>query len=114
VRAWLLGAVHAFRRAAPDVVTSLALAEIIAWITLPPGPDAPRWQPGGHILQIPIEQAGFVLVTDANIAHAHRHGLRVQPWTINDPDEMRRLLTMGVDGIITDDPLMLQAVLDDR
>jgi glycerophosphoryl diester phosphodiesterase len=38
----------------------------------------------------------------------HRAGLRVQPWTVNDPDAARRLIDLGVDGIITDDPALLR------
>ena len=36
------------------------------------------------------------------IAAAHRHDVEVHVWTINDPAEMRRLIDMGVDGIVTD------------
>jgi glycerophosphoryl diester phosphodiesterase len=36
------------------------------------------------------------------IRAAHRRGLEVHVWTINDPDQMRRLWQMGVDGIVTD------------
>jgi glycerophosphoryl diester phosphodiesterase len=43
-------------------------------------------------------------VDAALVQAAHRHGLRVQPWTVNDPAEMDRLLALGVDGLITDVP----------
>ncbi|MBW1844397.1 MAG: hypothetical protein JRJ05_08660, partial [Deltaproteobacteria bacterium] len=36
------------------------------------------------------------------VAAAHRHGLWVHPWTVNDPAEMKRLIELGVDGIFTD------------
>jgi len=36
------------------------------------------------------------------VATAHRHGLWVHPWTVNDPAEMERLIELGVDGIFTD------------
>ncbi len=38
------------------------------------------------------------------IAAAHDHGLRVQPWTVNDPAQIERLMLLGVDGVITDAP----------
>lgn len=38
------------------------------------------------------------------IKQAHRMGRRVHVWTVNDPDEMRKLANWGVDGIFTDDP----------
>jgi len=47
-------------------------------------------------------EAGSV---DAALVHAaHRRGLRVQPWTVNDAAEMERLVALGVDGLITDTP----------
>ena len=38
------------------------------------------------------------------LAGAHDAGLLVIPWTVNEPDDMRSLLALGVDGIITDRP----------
>jgi glycerophosphoryl diester phosphodiesterase len=38
------------------------------------------------------------------LARARRLGLRVVPWTVNEPDEMARLIARGVDGLITDRP----------
>jgi glycerophosphoryl diester phosphodiesterase len=46
----------------------------------------------------------YHLVNEALIAEARRFGMAVIPWTVNDPDEMRRLKVMGVDGLITDYP----------
>ena len=40
-----------------------------------------------------------------------RAGLRVVPWTVNKPADIARLARWGVDGIITDDPLLARAVL---
>jgi glycerophosphoryl diester phosphodiesterase len=47
------------------------------------------------------EHAGLVR---EDIAAAHRRGLRVLPWTVNDPAAMRRLRDWGADGLITDRP----------
>ena len=43
-------------------------------------------------------------VDEATLAAAHEAGLEVIPWTVNDPEVMRRLIALGVDGIITDRP----------
>ena len=43
------------------------------------------------------------------LAEARALGLKVVPWTVNHPAEMRRLIEMGVDGLITDYPHGLQA-----
>jgi glycerophosphoryl diester phosphodiesterase len=64
-------------------------------------------------LQNNLDLLGFVpsvyspnyrLVTPALVEEAHEQGMKVIPWTINQTEEMRRLLVMGVDGIITDYP----------
>ena len=46
----------------------------------------------------------FSLLTDRHIRAAHRRGMAVVPWTVNDELEFQRLVARGVDGIITDDP----------
>jgi glycerophosphoryl diester phosphodiesterase len=46
------------------------------------------------------------------IQEAHDLGLRVIPWTINDVNDMSKLITWGVDGIITDRPDILLQVTD--
>ncbi len=51
------------------------------------------------------------LVDQALVEAAHRRGVQVLPWTVNDPDAMRRLVALGVDGIITDYPDRGKAVL---
>lgn len=45
------------------------------------------------------------------VARAHAEGVRVVPWTVNDPEDWRRLLDWGVDGITTDFPDRLGAFL---
>lgn len=56
------------------------------------------------VLQVPPRFGGVPLVTPPFVAHAHRHGLSVHVWTINDENEMDGLLEMNVDGLVTDFP----------
>ena len=51
-------------------------------------------------------------LTAQRIADAHDIGLEVIPWTVNDPDEMKELISWGVDGIITDRPDLLLGSID--
>jgi glycerophosphoryl diester phosphodiesterase len=46
----------------------------------------------------------YRMVTRRLVRRMHQKGIRVVPWTVNEPKAMRRLLQMGVDGLITDDP----------
>jgi glycerophosphoryl diester phosphodiesterase len=53
------------------------------------------------------------LITSPVVEKAHRAGLQVVAWTINDPEQMRRLIAAGVNGIITDFPDRLLSVLSE-
>jgi glycerophosphoryl diester phosphodiesterase len=43
---------------------------------------------------------------------AHRHGIKVYPWTINDKEEAAWLLRLGADGLVTDDPCLIREAAD--
>jgi glycerophosphoryl diester phosphodiesterase len=53
-------------------------------------------------------------LTPATVSEAHALGLKVIPWTVNDPGDMARLIDWGVDGIITDYPDRLRKVVADK
>ena len=53
-------------------------------------------------------------LTPGLIAEAHALGLKVLPWTVNDPAEMARLIDLGIDGLITDYPDRLRKVLAEK
>jgi glycerophosphoryl diester phosphodiesterase len=55
-----------------------------------------------HAIQIPAFIGRIPTVTPALLDRYHRAGLEVHVWTVNEPSEMRRLLSMGVDGLVTD------------
>ncbi|MGI8809489.1 MAG: glycerophosphodiester phosphodiesterase [Acidimicrobiales bacterium] len=65
----------------------------------------------GACAQVPVRE-GRVLILDRRFLDgAHRLGLLVHVWTIDDRAEMERLLDLGVDGIMTDRPTLLKEVL---
>jgi glycerophosphoryl diester phosphodiesterase len=99
-----------FRHAAPDIPTNFPTEEVAAFLmSMPPG--APPFIPRGDALQIPPEHLGWKMVTPEIVGAAHRMGLELHIWTINEPAEMRSLLALGVDGIVTDFPARLLKLL---
>jgi glycerophosphoryl diester phosphodiesterase len=71
-------------------------------------------RPDYDALQVPPVHRGIPRVTPRFIAAAHSRGVRVDVWTINQADEMRRLLDLGVDVIMSDRPGTLAEVLRER
>jgi glycerophosphoryl diester phosphodiesterase len=69
---------------------------------------------GARCLQIPVRQRGVGMAEPVMIRAAHRSGLPVHVWTIDDAAEMARLLDLGVDGIMSDRLEVLRGVLRDR
>ncbi|PKI92894.1 glycerophosphodiester phosphodiesterase [Actinomycetales bacterium SN12] len=53
-------------------------------------------------VQIPVSHSGVRLFTPSLLRAAHRHGVEVHVWTVNEPAEMARLVAAGADGIVTD------------
>jgi len=70
--------------------------------------------PAYDALQVPPRHRGIPLVIRRFVEAAHASGVRVDAWTINQPGEMRRLLDLGVDVIMTDRPETLAHVLEKR
>ena len=64
------------------------------------------------VFQFPMEEKGFNLATESFTSAAHKHNLAVHYWTINDPEEMKLLIQIGADGIMTNYPHRLKAVYD--
>ncbi len=67
-----------------------------------------------HVSQAPVKDRGIPVLDERYVRRAHRVGLEVIVWTIDEPEEMRRLLDIGVDGILTDAPTTLKSVLVER
>lgn len=63
-------------------------------------------------LQIPERRGAVRVLTPALLRAAHRRGVEVHVWTVNDPADMRRLAALGVDGIVTDHADLAIATLD--
>ncbi|WP_433791497.1 glycerophosphodiester phosphodiesterase [Actinoplanes sp. CA-252034] len=88
--------------AGPRVATSLGMRATAAlWFAAAAGVRLPL--PASAVAaQIPVRHGRVTVLTPRFLTYLHRLGLQAHVWTIDDPEEMNRLLDMGVDGIMTD------------
>ncbi|MFV8755365.1 glycerophosphodiester phosphodiesterase [Nannocystaceae bacterium ST9] len=103
--------VRGFRNLARGMVaTSAGKREILAfWLAVRSG--LIDWLPIEYeALQVPIRHRGLQVVDAAFVEAAHRRGVQVHVWTIDEPATMRWLIELGVDGIMTDQPHRLAGV----
>lgn len=104
-------ALEKFKAHAPEVDTALATGQAAAFHTsarmAAPGAPNPRYE----ALQVPISFSGIQVVDEDFVRDAHANDLAVHVWTIDDRETMRWLLDIGVDGIMTDRPTLLEDVL---
>jgi glycerophosphoryl diester phosphodiesterase len=99
------------RTAAPEIPTSLAAGEVAAFIAALQSGAPPGLPDGAVALQIPPRFGNVTLVDATTLAAAHALGAEVHVWTINDPQEMGRLLDLGCDGIMSDFPERARAAI---
>jgi glycerophosphoryl diester phosphodiesterase len=95
---------------APEMCSGFSARELfqtLIWGTLRLNTFCPA---RGHVLQIPFRHKNIPVATKNFIKNAHRRGLHVHVWTINDEATMRHLIELGVDGIVTDAPSLLLSV----
>jgi glycerophosphoryl diester phosphodiesterase len=107
--------VRRFRRVSGGrIPTGASRREIAAFYLMSRSRLEALGRPAYDALQVPVEHKRIKLVTPRFLAAAHSKGLRVDVWTINEPGEMRRLLDLGVDVIMTDRPAVLAGLLEER
>ncbi len=107
----------AVRRAlGPGLATSPGRRGVTAWWagSMAPAAAALRLDRTVVAVQVPERAGPLRVVTPGSVAAAHRQGVQVHVWTVNDPPDMRRLLDLGVDALITDRADTAVDVLRDR
>lgn len=104
-------AMLSFRQDCPEVATSMPEDEVRPFVYLNLGFLGSFYRPKANAIQVPEESSGITIITPRFIRASHGRGLRVEAWTINEKDDMRRFIQMGIDGIITDYPDRLIEVL---
>ena len=103
-----------FRALCPEVTTSASRGEVTRYVLMGKaflwGFYAPQFQ----TIQPPYdpeESLNIPIMTERFIRESQTKGIRVEPWTVNDPAIMKQYITWGVDGIITDRPDLMMEVL---
>lgn len=106
-----------FRQTCPEVATSASRGEATPFVLLGKvflgGWVSPQYQS----LQVPWnpkDSLNIPIMTARFIREAHAKGIAVEPWTVDDPELMRQYIAWGVDGIITDRPDIMVALLGEQ
>jgi glycerophosphoryl diester phosphodiesterase len=105
-------ALRAARAIAPDIATSGARFEVRmalyrSWFGIAPG-RVPY-----QAFQVPETSGSTRVVSPRFVELAHKAGIAVQVWTVDEPEDIRRLLDWGADGIISDRPDVAVEVVRD-
>jgi len=100
-----------FRQACPEVATSSARQETTVFVLLSKIFLGRLFSPEFYALQVPEESSGITVMTAQFVRAAHGRNLHVEPWTIDDPVQMKLYIDWGVDGLITDRPDVMLELL---
>lgn len=97
---------EAMRAELPELETGLGAAEVRQLLFTMRASEH-RYDPSVEFFFAPHRT-----VRESLVDRAHRNGMSVLPWTVNDPKDMERLAGLGVDGILTDDHVFQKRVLE--
>lgn len=103
--------IEAFRLACPEVATSMSRHEALVFYGLQRAGLAGVYSPPVQSLQVPYWFGDNIVPTAEFVDAAHRRNFKVHVWTINDHERARELIRIGVDGIVTDRPERVLALL---
>lgn len=97
----------------PDVCTGLGIAGTLRFAALSVLPWEHRRQKAA-VLQLPLHRWGIPVVTPGLVRKAHKAGLAVHVWTLNDETSISAALDHGVDGVMTDRLRLLKKIFISR
>jgi glycerophosphoryl diester phosphodiesterase len=107
-------AMRNFRETCPEIATSASRTEVRNFVLLGKaflsGFIAPQYQS----IQPPYdpkESMNIPIMTRRFVREAHAKNVKVEPWTVDDPELMKQYIAWGVDGIMTDRPDLMIEVL---
>jgi glycerophosphoryl diester phosphodiesterase len=91
--------------------TGFSMADVVAFMDARANGRLADYAPPGVALQVPERWRDVEVVTPDFVDDAHRCGIEVHVWTVNEPPDMDRLLGLGVDGLVTDFPERVRAAI---
>lgn len=100
-----------FRRTCPEVATSATPVEVSKFLAMQKAGVGQAYSPPMQALQVPEYAGGLRVLTKEFVEAAHNRNLQVHAWTVNETEDMKRLIDMGVDGLMTDYPDRLMNLL---
>ncbi len=103
--------IRAFREACPEVATTAGEDEIRVLYVLSRAYLEPLYSAPAEAAQVPEYSGELHVVTPRFVRAAQARAMQVHVWTVNRPEDLRRMLDLGVDGIITDYPDRLLTLL---
>jgi len=103
--------IDAFRLACPQVATGATRNEVVRFALHSAAFLGSRYVARAQVLQVPERFGWIPVLTRRFVRDARRLNLKIEVWTVNEPDEMKRLLALPVDGIMTDHPDRLRPLL---
>lgn len=109
-------AMRNFRVTCPEVATSASRTEVRNFVLLGKAFLSGFIVPHYQTIQPPYdpsESLGITIMTERFIREAHAKNIKVEPWTVNDPELMKQYIEWGVDGIITGRPDLMVKLLAD-
>ncbi|SRR5579875_2510472 len=96
----------------PHLVTGHSRQEIVLFYVLTRLHLSWLFRSKGRAFQVPFKQGRVQVVTPEFIEAAHRQGIEVHVWTVNEEPEMRKYLQMGADALFTDFPGRMRKLVD--
>ena len=107
------GKLGEFRSICPEVATSTGASEAMVFYWLQVMRLESAYSPSAQALQVPEAYGENRIATQRFLDAAHARNMRVHVWTVNEIASMRRLIELGVDGIMTDYPQRLVKILNE-
>jgi glycerophosphoryl diester phosphodiesterase len=105
------GPMDEFRSACPQVATAATKDEVMRFVQLSTLFLGALFEPHAQAFQVPERLGTYAVLTRGFASAARKRNLKLEVWTVNDVQDMRRLLALPVDGIITDYPDRLLQLL---